>query len=331
MSWLKEKKYGAGTWADPAGVVDMLMEEPTQQINLEAMMTPEQKEAMSLLSTFGKTGKLGDFQAGQQYDLSQFSFDPTMTEQAGIEMLQRNLSAPTGVGLSDAQKALMGIVNTEFTPDDPSSGFGAFQRQLARAMKGSEDVLNREAAMTGGRFGTGIQRQKTDLAAQQSDIAASKLADLWQQTQGNRLAAAQGLAGIAGTKEQITQSRIQQAFELGSKQRDLQNSRAQANYDEWLRARNERIGSIGALTDVMNKGVDWGMKSYEQKDPSLFSQILGAFGGYVGSKVGGGGRSGGGGGDTTTSSGVSGGGTTSRYSSVPSSDYMARRTVGYSY
>jgi hypothetical protein len=247
---------------------------------LEPMLTNEQKQAMSLLQQFGATGQLGNFQAGQGADLSGFNFDRTGTEVAGLGMLNQNMNSGY---LSDAQNALSGIVNAKFDPTDPSNGFAAFQRQLARSTQGASDVLNREAAITGSRFGTQISKDKADLAAQQSDITASKMGDLWNQTQQNKLSAANGLANI----DQVIQQKTQQAFQLGGLERDLKNQQAQLKYEDWQRARNERLSSIDALSGVMNKNVDYGAKSITTKSPSLFSQFAGTVLGGVGTAIGG--------------------------------------------
>jgi hypothetical protein len=251
---------------------------------LEPMLTNEQKQAMSLLSQFGATGQLGDFQAGQQYDLSGFDFGGNSTIQSGLGLLGQNMGSGY---LTDAQNALSGMVNAEFNPSDPSNGFAAFQRQLARSTQGDSDVLNREAAITGSRFGTQISKDKVDLAERQSDITASKLGDLWNQTQQNKLSAASGLANI----DQVIQQKAKDAFTMGTMQQELQNQKAQASYDEWQRARNERLSSIDALTGVMNKNVDYGAKSITTKTPSIFSQfasnILGSAGNAIGAGIGG--------------------------------------------
>jgi hypothetical protein len=235
---------------------------------LEPMLTDEQKRAMSLLTQFGATGSLGDFQAGQLGDLSGFNFDMTGTEQSGQNLLNQNMNSQY---LADSQNALSGMVNAKFDPTDPSNGFAAFQRQLARATQQAGDVLSRDAAITGNRFGTQQSKDRVNLAAQQSDITASKMGDLWNQTQQNKLSAASGLANI----DQVIQQKAQQAYQLGGLERDLKNQQAQLKYEDWQRSRNERLSSIDALSGVMNKNVDYGLKSYTKKSPGVGMAMLG--------------------------------------------------------
>lgn len=262
-----------------------------------AGMTPEQRQAMSLLQTYGATGKIGDFQAGEGYgNLGDFNFQMTPQELAGQTALDQYIGSGTPM-LGTASDVLTKMANQQFNPDDPSSGFAAFQRQVARSGKQASDVLNREAAMTGSRFGTSIGRDKADLAAQQSDILASKLGEIWQNTQAQKLAAAQGLGNLQQIQDQSAQNRIQAAYQYGSMQRDLQNQQAQLAYDDWKRGREERTQSISALGTVLSKGTTpmWGGTTYEYNTPSGFQQVLNAGTSVMGTGGGGAGAGGAGG------------------------------------
>lgn len=242
-----------------------------------AGMTPEQRQAMAILQQFGSTGQIGDFQAGQEYDFGGFNYGLNPSELTGGALLDKNLQAGPATGIADAQNALTGMVNASFNPDDPSNGFAAFQRQLARSTKDNADVIARNAAITGNRFGTQIGKDYADLAAQQSDITASKLAELWKQTEANKISAASGLNSLAANQEQINQSKIAQAFQIGQQQRAVENQKAQAQYDDWVRARNERLSSINSLNSVLSKGTTPGLNSYEYTQPSAFQQFTNSF------------------------------------------------------
>lgn len=280
----------------------------------EEMLTPEQKQAQSLLMQFGTTGMVGDFQAGQGYDFSGYNFGLNPTELAGGSALESLMAS--GTGLDPARKAYEGILGQTFNPDDPSNEFAAFNRMLAKQTQGASDVLNREAAITGGRFGTGIQKQKQELATNQSDIAASKLAELYSQLQQNKLGAASGLTALSGMQENINQGRIQSAFQYGQQQRDIQNQKAQMAYDDWQRARSERMSSISGLESVWGRNVQYGQKSVTTSSPTLLGQLASSVLSGVGTAAGG------------ALGGIVGGGITSMFapkpvSSVPSSSSMA--------
>lgn len=250
-----------------------------------AGMTPEQRQAMQLMQQFGATGRIGDFQAGQGYgNIDDFNSDMTGVENMGQDQLHNLLSSGTGSDMSTASRTLQDIANQQFNPDDPSSGYGAFQRQVERSGQTASDTLNREAAITGSRFGTGIQRQKTDLAAQQSDILGSKLGELYSEGQRNKLAAAGGLSELAGLQENISQGRIQAAYQYGQRERDLKNQKAQLAYDDWQKSRDERMQSINGLNTVLNKGTTpvWGGTTQQYSTPTGFQSFLNGMNGSSG-------------------------------------------------
>lgn len=247
-----------------------LFSSKNKTISLEEMLTPEQKSAQTQLMNLGQLySGLGDF-----------NFGTTGIENLGLTGLENYVGSGTPQGLTTASNVLTQMANQEFNPDDPSSGFAAYQRQVARAGKTASDQINREAAITGSRFGTGIQREKTDLAAQQSDLLSSKLAELWKATQSNKLSAAQGLGQVEQLNNAIQTNKLQAAFQYGGLQRDLQNQQAQLKYDEWKRANEERISG---LQSVWGRNVDYGMKSYSWKEPSTAMAMWGESNPLVGS------------------------------------------------
>ncbi len=52
--------------------------------SLEQMLSPEQKKAMDMLSTFSSTGKFGDYKAGEAYGGKLGDYDLRGLEKAGI-------------------------------------------------------------------------------------------------------------------------------------------------------------------------------------------------------------------------------------------------------
>jgi len=236
-----------------------------------AGMTPEQRTAMANLMN------LGDL-----YNLSGFDFNMTPTELTGNNILSQYLESGTPQ-LDTATSVLTDMANTKFNPDDPSSGFAAYQRQVARATKDAADVLNRESAITGSRFGTAIGQNKADLAAQQSDILATKLAELYNTAEGRKLQAARWLMEAQGLTSNIIQSKLADAYQYGSLQRDLKNQQAQLSYDEWKRANQEKIYGWNS---VLSKGTTPGLMSYDYQQPTQVQQMLNSFIGSSGGGIG---------------------------------------------
>lgn len=276
-----------------------LFDNKEETLTQEPLLTDEQKKAMGLLAGFGESGKLGDFQAGQAYGGSLGDFDLRGLEALGLGKIGDVLNAGRPQALGAAESALTSLANAQFNPDDPSSGFGAFSRQVARATQNANDVLNREAAITGDRYSTSIGGQKKDLALQQSDALLSQLANLYNTAQDRKLSASNSLVGLAGAEQGINSQQIGDAFNFGGIERALKNSEAQAKLNEFNRQRNERLSSIGALETVFGKNVPYGMKEISVPQPNPFSQLLnvgltaggfalgGPAGGAAGSSLGG--------------------------------------------
>lgn len=266
------------------GLFGSLFDKRKKTTTQEPMLTKEQLDAQSLLLDFAKTGRTPTgYQAGEAYDLSGFNFSPTGVETQGMAALSNLLSGGEASGIGTARDVLTGLATAEFSPDDASTGFGAFKSRLDREIKEASDVLNREAAITGSRYGTQIGREKTDLAERQGDIIAGTLADLFNAQQNRALKAATGLAGLESGAQAMEQARIASAFGFGGLQRDLQNQQAQLEYNERQRQRDEQLQSVGALQNLFNRNVPFGIKSVTTEQPSVFSQIYGQINPFVGS------------------------------------------------
>lgn len=228
--------------------------------------TPEQRQAIQGLSSLASTGSGLGINLGEGYGGSLGNYNVTGVEQAGLGSLMQLLTGQSPY-INQAANVYSNAANTQFNPDDPSSGFAAFQRQVARAAGDANNSLNREAAMTGNRFGTAIAGQKQELAAKQSDSLQSELARLWENAQNRQLQGAQGLQGLGNLQAQLSQ----QAITQGGLERDLLNQQAQMQYGEWQRSRGEKLNQIGLAQDQWQNP----MGKITQKAPSMLGKMLG--------------------------------------------------------
>lgn len=260
----------------------------SETYNLEPMLTDEQKQAQKLLLSLSNGGSIAGLNLGDLYSGSLGNYNLSPTTQGAVNSVSALLNAGTPSAYQTAENTLTKLADTSFNPSDPSSGYAAYQRQVARATNDANDVINREAAITGNRFGDRILNTKSDLAAQQSDILATKLAELFNAGQNRALSAASGLTSLGTAQNQTALNTAQMAANLGDLQRMLDTAKAQAQYSEWQRARNERLGtSVDALNSLWGKNVDYGMKSYTQPTSSPFSTLLNAGLGALGTAFGG--------------------------------------------
>ncbi len=195
--------------------------------SLTPTLTDEQKEAQKLLLQLAKGGSVSGVNVGEQYGGSLGDYSASPAESAAINRIYSLLNSGTPSALSTAEQTLTKLADTSFNPQDPSSGYNAYQRQVARSQNEANDVINREAAITGNRFGDRILNTKADLAMQGQDLLASKLAELYNNSQNRALGAAQGLTNLADTGNKIDMSQLSAASSVGGLQRMLDTQKAQ--------------------------------------------------------------------------------------------------------
>jgi hypothetical protein len=285
-----------------------------------SMYTPEQLKSVQALMSLASTGSGGGITLGQGYggDLGYYQQSPEE-----MQSLQGLMGLLSGGDMTGARDVYSRMANNKFNPDDPSSGYAAFSRALAKSGAESADVLNREAAMTGSRFGTGIQKQKGELAGDLANQRGMFLANLFNQGENRALQGAGGLQSLAGQEQRIY-GQIQQQAEI---QRLLKDQQAKEQYNEFKRSRSEELSRIGLMQDQWSDP----MGSITKKGPSTFMSMLGETNPFVGSYnthkygyttnqtsmadgmkllmslFGGAGGMGGGGGSTGGSTGIGGG------------------------
>lgn len=246
------------------------------------LLTPEQSQAQQALLNFGQTGQLGDFRAGQAFGGSLGDFDVRQNEALAQDSLGSLLRGGLPSAIGTAQTTLNDLSSSPFDQES----FDAFKRQALRAQSDANDILNREAAITGDRFNTGLLRERANLAERTSDALTTRLADLFNIAQNRRLNAANSLASLGGLQENINQGRIGSGFQFGGLERNLANQKAQAELNEFNRQRQERLGSIGALNSVLGNNVPFGVSEFSAESPSILSEILGPVVGQLGTSLG---------------------------------------------
>ncbi len=258
-----------------------------EDASLQDQRTPQQLEAAGILQSLGTTGTGAGITLGEKFEGSLGDFESTDIEQAGLRRLLESTGARPD--LSKARSTFESLADTTFDPDDPRTGFGAFKKLALRESQAGQDVLNREAAITGSRFGTGIQRRKRELGDITSERLQNRLADLFTQSRQTQLAGATGLAGLAAQEQGQERAGIEQALRLGGRERELKTQEARAKFNEFNRQRAETLGRIDLLRGEANRNPMLGISSIPGS-PSPFSQlinsVLGSAGDEFGSRIG---------------------------------------------
>lgn len=248
---------------------------------LEDLRTPEQKAAAQLLQQLAMTGSGGGINLGDAYSGSLGSYDTSGIQNAYNQLMSLYSG---GGGMGAASDVYTRMANNKFNPDDPSSGYAAFSRQLAKAGKESDDALNREAAITGNRFGTAILGKKADLAADLANQRGMYLADLYNQSENRALQGAAGLQSLAGQQANIAQN----AAQLKIQEQAIKDQQAKDALNEYKRQRSEVLGRINMLQTEADRNPYLGISSLTNSSPfsELANSVLGGVGTQVGSNIG---------------------------------------------
>jgi hypothetical protein len=307
---------GIGNVASAGGVLSGLFGKK-KKTTVGDIRTPEQKAAQAFLQQLAMGGSAGGINLGEAYGGSLGNYDMTSGEQNAQSQLAGLFG---GQDMTNARNTFTDLANTKFDPSDPKSGYAAYSRALAKEQQGANDVINREGAITGSRFGTGILNTKQDMAENFQNQRAMKLAELFQNSRSQQLAGAQGLQGLVGTQANLAN---QQAAMAGL-ERELKNQQAQVQYSEFQRQRGETLSRIDLMNKEASRNPYLGIPSITTTEQSpwssLTNSVLGGFGTQLGTSMGSGGglmdlfkglfnKGGSTGGFTSVSNGFSGSGT----------------------
>jgi hypothetical protein len=233
--------------------------------------TPEQRKSIEALMSLASTGTGGGITLGEQYGGALGSYD-TSGQQTAYDQL---MSLYNGQELGTVSDLYTRMANNKFNPDDPSSGYASFSRALAKSGAESSDALDREAAITGNRFGTAISGNKAKLGADMQNQRGMFLADLFNQGENRALQGAAGLQGLVGFKGNLAEAGSSQAAMINA----VKDAQAKDALDEYKRTRAEELSRIGLMQEQWQNP----MGSITKKSPSMFMSMLGETDPIVGS------------------------------------------------
>lgn len=226
--------------------------------------TPQQRQSIEALMSLASTGSGGGITLGQKYggDLGYYNQTP-----GEIDALQGLQGLVSGGDISGARDVYSRMANNKFNPDDPSSGYAAFSRALAKAGGESQDAINREAARTGGVFGSGRGRDTASLQADLANQRGTFLASLFNQGENRALQGASGLQSLVGQQQDL----FQQLASQSAIERLLKDQQAKDQYSEFQRTRGEELSRLGLMQEQwMNP-----MGSITKKGPNTLMSMLG--------------------------------------------------------
>jgi hypothetical protein len=207
-----------------------------------SVYSPQQLDSVYGLQNLASSGEGAGMSLGKAYAGDLGYYQQSQGELDALGGIQGLLN---GSDINGARDVYSRMAENKFNPDDPTNGYASFSRALAKAGNESSDALNQEAAMTGSRFGTGIQKQKASLSADMQNQRGSYLADLYNQGEDRALQGASGLQGLIANQ----QSLFNNVNSLASVERQLKNQQAEDKYAEFVRQQNENYMRIGLMGD----------------------------------------------------------------------------------
>jgi len=232
-----------------------------------SLYSPEQLKSVRALESLASTGSGGGLTLGEGYEGDLGHYQQNQGELQALENLQGLFG---GQDMTGARDVYSRMANNQFNPDDPSSGYASFSRALAKYGAESQDVINREAARTGGAFGSGRGRDTASLQADMANQRGSFLANLYNQGENRAMQGAQGLQSMISTQQNLLNNIATQS----SMERILKDKEMKDRYAEFGRARNEEMKRIGLMQDIM--GQPFGTRSMTSAGESGgFSSMIG--------------------------------------------------------
>lgn len=232
-------------------------------------LPPEVRAAMQKLTDFYRTGRFGDFKAGEAYKQPFVDSKPTDIEEAGLGRLSSFVTGETpdifNVGTGAIKDLLQG---DKFDPYSPTGEFASFKENLNRELGDASTTLKRNAAYTGNLYSTSAMRDQAELAERGQELTAGKMAELYDKFVSRKLSAIPLALNAGGQQQALEMAPIQASQQFGGLKRELETSRLAATYNDFLRRRDELKLPISAATTLAGGGPT------SASIPNAFSGVL---------------------------------------------------------
>jgi len=254
-----------------------------QTITQEAMLTPDQQRARGSLEEFYKTGKFGNYTAGESYGGSLGNYDMSNIEQGGLGQIYNNLSSGgAGMGMlnlgkNELQNLLSG--NSMYDPTAEGGLYSSFQTQSARTNREAADRLKAQSAFGGRLMSQSTGRNLANLNENTSNNLNSIYAQLKDTYAQRRLGGIGQASQLAGQEQAMQAQNTEQAMQYGGLQRMLENQKANTAYQEWQRSHKELSDTVGAAERLAYNPVQWGVKQFTM--PAMYENQENPYQGFL--------------------------------------------------
>lgn len=238
----------------------------------------EQIDAWNALLDFGRTGKIGNYEAGANYGGDLGNYDKSNIETQGQSKLMDLLQSGRPELFDAGTNELKNLLTTDtYNPYSETGLYKGFSDSVDRATREGSDALKRSAAFSGSLYSRDTIKRLGNLQEQGQQQKSSRLAELYDTFAQRRLSAVPMAFQAGQSQEALDQGRIGAAFQYGGLDRSLLDAKAKGEYADFIRKQGEKQAQIGAYQSVA------GGYPGQQYTPSPYEgvlQMLGTIGGY---------------------------------------------------
>lgn len=287
MTWAAVAVGGGSILASGVGSYFGSKGKGSSQIDLSMLESPEQRAARSGLLDFARTGKFGNYSAGDAYGGSFGDFGMSALETSATGQLGDRLGQGPGEMFGLGDQALRDLLTTEkYNPLNNEGVYSGLSGVIDRGTRDAGNALKRSSAFGGSLYSTDTVRGLGDVEARGAEAKSATMASLFDNYIGRKVGGISTAFGANQQAEDIKRGRLSDAFQYGGLQRNLNTAKDQAFYNDFLRQRQEKGQQIGALTNVANKDSQFGVPSVSVPKEDPWARIMGLLAQFGGKAAG---------------------------------------------
>lgn len=245
-----------------------------ETVRNDPLQTPEQAAASRFLLDFMKTGKLGDFNLGEEYKGSLGDFNPTDIENASMGRLSSYLAGGRPGIYDTGEKTLQDLLGEKFDPYSATGEFAPFKADLERNLAEGAGRIKANAAFSGNLYSKNTGKQMGLLEERGQNALQGKLAQLYTDYVNRKASLAPQALNFATTKNALDLAPIEAGLSYGGFTRNLKNQGSSAMLSDYLRRRSEMLMPIQAAGTILGSPVQFGPSEVSTYTPSPWMDLL---------------------------------------------------------
>lgn len=243
-------------------------------IEQQALETPEQKAARQKLMGFADTGTFGKYKTGEQYPgvLGNYSATPLEMQGQGrlASLLSSGLPEIYGLGQNTIKDFL---ASDKFDPYAKGGVYQGFKDETAKNVLDTTNAVKRNAAFSKNLYSRDTINKIGDVQEAGTKQLTNKLAELYQGYTNQKLSLIPQALNAGINEQNMNLNLVGASQQYGPLQRILADTQAKEGYSDWLRQRGELKEPINSLTSIAGMNSNFGIPSIPTANP--WAQTLG--------------------------------------------------------